>query len=116
MGLKRWVVYAVLNTAFLTAIYFAVFVGHDGAKNLAMFYAWFCAVVGTTLAFDAQRAIARWKKDGHQAPPQWLEFVIDLLAVMAMVYGGWFVTAAAFLIGELLAAGVRSEYSKSIKE
>lgn len=111
--LRRVGVYGI-DLLFLLAVYQAVIVGQsEGLKNIVVFLVMFVAVVGLLL-FLLSSAIPSYKigrvrhiaqrrrVKGNGYLPLWLDITLDVTNLLMFVYGGWWVTACAWLVHILL--------------
>jgi hypothetical protein len=93
---RRALIWFASMGAFLTALWFGTVEGNQGAANLAVFYAWFVFCVSL---FAASDDVAREVQAKGKPPvPMWIDTSADLAALGLMLWHGWMLTAAVFVV------------------
>ena len=79
----------LLNGLFAAMVWFGLVNGVVGARNIAIFAAWFCFVVSLLmLGSEAQKNVA--KSNYKQPVPPWLDRIFDsYISAMFIWYGFW---------------------------
>jgi len=102
-----WARYVTVNTLFVLCIYFGLFLGHDGAANIALFIGWITVAASIFLLLMLIAAIGLGQSDQfdeafsrtEQSPvPFWFDVTFDVLVVLAFVYTGHGVLAAFYIL------------------
>ena len=76
----------VINILFLVLIYCGLFLGHEGATNIGVFWAWVISVV-TIIGY--LMGSADQLKGRSRSIPAWLSHTFDLIALLAFLYYGY---------------------------
>jgi hypothetical protein len=94
--MKRFILAFLTNALWLASIYLGFIQGMEGAKNIALFYAWVHFVFAMFATFNAEVLTAFVEKE--RPFPQWLSILCDMIAVAAFVwFGAWLTGAAVFI-------------------
>lgn len=97
--LKRFLVWACINSVFIAAFYAGFILDIGGAKNIAIFYAWF--VVVCSLVFNTAQIIEHLRMKGRPFYDM-ADNILDLLVVAVFAWFGCTITAIAFAVATIL--------------
>lgn len=100
MRLFRWI---IINLIFVISLYLGLFLGIEGAKNVALFMAWFSILASIfTLHEDVQEAFRKVFKKSGRTTPKSLNIAFDVCVIGAFVWAGFIFTGAAYLVHFIL--------------
>jgi hypothetical protein len=106
----RAVKWAVTNGLFLAVVYFGIVEGVQGARNVAVFFAWFAFAI-SLLGLSKEVRSDAFKRG--PSVPLGVSAAVDFVALGIFLWHGWFVTGSAWLIHALL---MYSAYEQAAKE
>jgi len=96
MNIFRWF---LANGVFGACIYLGLYHGIDGARNVALFWAWFGFVISIAAMQDAVIDSLRQKINNNEwLMPRHIDVIFDLACVCAFVWYGHLFTGIAYLI------------------
>lgn len=104
--IKKQFNWLFFNGLFLAAIYYGLFEGINGAKNIAIFVAWLTFIISLSMLHDDVVKII--KKNGKYMP-QWVDAIFDICVICSFLWFGYFITAIAYLISVLITHSARSK-------
>ncbi len=93
--------YLGFNIGFAVCIYYGLYEGVEGAKNIAIFYAWFVFILSLFMFSDT---VVEKIKETRPNPtvPRWFDVTIDIFLLFSIIYAGWVITSIAYVIHMLL--------------
>jgi hypothetical protein len=103
----RWLRYFAINGLFVTCIYFGLFMGVEGAANVALFMGWVTGIMGTILmlaiAVDSRPSaegdlIESLSRQDPSPIPFWFDLMFDLCVVFAFVWTGHYILTFFYVI------------------
>jgi len=100
----------VLYCLFGISIYMGFVRGHDGAYNIAMFFAWFSIACSFLLFSDS---ILEKMKQSGRTMPSWIHVSVDIAVVSIFVWYGALFTGALYLLHTLI---TEAAWSKALEE
>lgn len=112
MKIKSALYWLASQTAYGLALYFGLVHGVEGFANVACFYSWAMFVL-------AVLALVAYKHDTLKidppAMPGWLRRAAALAGVLTWAWFGWWFTAIAWALANLISAAVRADAAKATK-
>jgi len=100
----------VLYCLFGASIYMGLIRGHEGAYNVAMFFAWFSIVCSFFLFSDD---LLEKMKRSRRVMPSWLHVSIDITVIGVFVWYGAVITGAFYLLHTLI---TEAAWSKALED
>ena len=110
--MKRLIKYTAFNGMFVAAMYFGFYEGHEGARNLAYFAAWFCIVISFILTGPfsegcpdklkldiAAKHIKAWRN---------IDICFDIVVACVFVFYGGIVTGIFYILHIFITSAVYS--------
>lgn len=108
--MNRLIKWFALNTIFALCLYFGLYENIDGARNVAIFIAWFCFSVSL---FALHEDVINSIKSKGRSVPVFVDVTFDLSVIFALVWSGWIITAIAYVIHAMI---IFSAHEKEPKE
>ena len=96
----RKIKYFAFNIIFAASLYFGLIQGFEPAANVALFIAWATIIISFCFLSDA--AIEVLKKESR-AMPAWFNGTLDLVFLGVLVWTGYFITSAFYVVSVLIA-------------
>lgn len=97
----RAVLWVVVNAIFSGLLYYGIVEGVTGARNVALFVAWFTFVASfSALSQSAIRAM----KDARPSVPVWLDRSFDVAVAGFLLWHGYWFTGTAYAVSLVLGA------------
>ena len=85
-----------MNGLFLCTLYLSLWQPNGWLAWVVISFVWF------VLAIDLVAFIARRTIKFKQPTPSWLGYLVDVLALYAMVRNRWYITVCAYVAGAIL--------------
>jgi len=112
MKLAKW---TLINGLFVICLYFGYVEGVEGARNVALFYAWFVILTWFFVALvNADEMVLRLKEDGRSAP-RFIFIALHLLITACFAWFGAWITAIFYILHVVIGETLWSK-SQEIKE
>lgn len=105
MNIKRFIKWAAVNAALAWLLYLGLVENVDGARYVALFVIW----LGNVAAFLALNSETRQCLAAEgRAVPEWLSWLAAGGITGALVWHGYFVTGAFYLVASAIVSHLRS--------
>lgn len=101
--------YIVFNLIFAACIYFGLFEGVEGAKNVVLFVAWLSGIVSLVCLSDT---VVEAMKDQQPSVPRWIDIIYDIFIVAVFVWFAYWLTAIVYMIHIILLQGMWEKIEK----
>lgn len=111
--------YFTLNAIFGYSLYAGIFLGSGGFANVALFMAWTLAVISIPLLFRGfldKNELKKMMDGADYTTSQFFDVAFDVAIIAVMAYGGWFITAGAYVFHVLVFNDFRREVNVYNKE
>ncbi len=95
--IKAWSRWLFFNTCISITIYFGLWHNIDGAAKILQFYSFFLLFVSLFMLSD-DFVLSIQQKHGLPIVPIWVDIPFDIMVSLALIWHGFFFSAAAFII------------------